>query len=568
MGARSKDVAGDLRAAQAALADDDDAAGALGLLLGAWRAVPDLALGDAIEVVGARAAHDIHLPQGVSVEDRDAAWLAAARDGDPVVRHALIAAISDTPAIETHVERCRALVGFRDPRVGKKLLAMLAEQRWPNLRVATFWLPMYTLLVDCGDPRVRAGFGQINWYPRLGRVSNRLQATFGARIAKVQARLETAYPDGTPTLPPAELAIVAAIAARAALPIAGTAGHTATERALLAAVYAAPAEDGPRAIYADFLQERGDPRGEFIALQLRADWQSPAWRDGPAAQRIAHLLAQHRARWLGPLASCLAASKFARGFLDGGALQKGYQAPAPPSDPMWTTVTAIAGGIPATDRDPMPVLASAQQLDAAALISLAKLASPPPLASLGWRSPSPDWNPVNGYAQKTRVAIEAFARVLPRLPALRYLTLEGLGWEAMTPAQLVWPWRGTSIRTLRITATVAMLGPWLAAAAGSTLDELELFGDSAAWRINLVRDRNGVLGKLALKGGFRRDRFPAELETICAAIEVVPPGELTELELATPKEAWTQVHRRRMARALAMHPRLVTRITHYTPPNR
>lgn len=39
------------------------------------------------------------------------------------------------------------------------------------------------------------------------------------------------------------------------------------EDAMLAAIDAAPDDDGPRSIYADWLQERGDPRGEFIALQ-------------------------------------------------------------------------------------------------------------------------------------------------------------------------------------------------------------------------------------------------------------------------------------------------------------
>lgn len=43
---------------------------------------------------------------------------------------------------------------------------------------------------------------------------------------------------------------------------------SAEEDAMLAAIEAAPDEDGPRLVYADWLQQRGDPRGEFIALQL------------------------------------------------------------------------------------------------------------------------------------------------------------------------------------------------------------------------------------------------------------------------------------------------------------
>ncbi|HEY0251736.1 MAG TPA: TIGR02996 domain-containing protein, partial [Kofleriaceae bacterium] len=40
------------------------------------------------------------------------------------------------------------------------------------------------------------------------------------------------------------------------------------EQDLLAAIRADPDDDAPRAIYADLLAERGDPRGELIHLQL------------------------------------------------------------------------------------------------------------------------------------------------------------------------------------------------------------------------------------------------------------------------------------------------------------
>lgn len=42
------------------------------------------------------------------------------------------------------------------------------------------------------------------------------------------------------------------------------------ERAFLAAIAAAPDDDAPRLMYADWLMERGDPRGEFIRYQVTA----------------------------------------------------------------------------------------------------------------------------------------------------------------------------------------------------------------------------------------------------------------------------------------------------------
>ena len=43
---------------------------------------------------------------------------------------------------------------------------------------------------------------------------------------------------------------------------------TETERGLLQAILEEIDGDTPRLVYADFLEERGDPRGEFIRLQV------------------------------------------------------------------------------------------------------------------------------------------------------------------------------------------------------------------------------------------------------------------------------------------------------------
>lgn len=99
---------------------------------------------------------------------------------------------------------------------------------------------------------------------------------------------------------------------------------------LLAAIYANPADDGPRAVYADALIERGDPRGEFIALQL-------ANRDD-ARQR--ELLQRHEQAWTAPICS---AATFRRGFVsrvavDGDTLHV--------DDPAWATVEHIDGEFP------------------------------------------------------------------------------------------------------------------------------------------------------------------------------------------------------------------------------
>jgi uncharacterized protein (TIGR02996 family) len=79
-----------------------------------------------------------------------------------------------------------------------------------------------------------------------------------------------------------------------------------TEAELLAAIYADPGDDAARAVYADWLQERGDPRGELIAMQL-------AGRVGPR-ERL--LLERHERTWLGALEPIVSYSGlvFCRGF--------------------------------------------------------------------------------------------------------------------------------------------------------------------------------------------------------------------------------------------------------------
>ena len=81
----------------------------------------------------------------------------------------------------------------------------------------------------------------------------------------------------------------------------------ARELALLAAIAERPRELGPRSVYADWLQQRGDPHGEFIVLQLRAA-QGPL---GPAGEaRVCELLDAHEHTWLGKLGRVVVGESF------------------------------------------------------------------------------------------------------------------------------------------------------------------------------------------------------------------------------------------------------------------
>src|SRR5688572_9698643 len=75
--------------------------------------------------------------------------------------------------------------------------------------------------------------------------------------------------------------------------------------AFLRAARANPTDDLPRLVYADWLDEHGDPPGEFVRVQLeleprRHDLHDPHVR--ALLDREHDLLDAHRAEWLGPFA--------------------------------------------------------------------------------------------------------------------------------------------------------------------------------------------------------------------------------------------------------------------------
>jgi uncharacterized protein (TIGR02996 family) len=93
------------------------------------------------------------------------------------------------------------------------------------------------------------------------------------------------------------------------------------EEALLDAIYAAPDDDAPRQVYADALTERGDPRGEFITLQL-ARARGPVSAEQLRRERELSNVAEHRVAWARPFSQS-GDCHFSRGFPDTIKLERG-----------------------------------------------------------------------------------------------------------------------------------------------------------------------------------------------------------------------------------------------------
>lgn len=117
--------------------------------------------------------------------------------------------------------------------------------------------------------------------------------------------------------------------------------------ALFSAVWADPKNDAPRAVLADVLSGQGDPRGEFITLQL-----SHARGEGTAASRKREraLLAEHQTSWVGPIAPLIEATHvtFERGFVVECRLRMVKEARAPKRHAAWATVErfSVSEGAP------------------------------------------------------------------------------------------------------------------------------------------------------------------------------------------------------------------------------
>lgn len=115
-----------------------------------------------------------------------------------------------------------------------------------------------------------------------------------------------------------------------------------TRESLFANVWASPNEDAPREVLADWLIEHGDPRGEYIGLQL-ARARGSATPETRRRERA--LLKQHQREWLGPIAPFVRPTSvtFERGFVVGCTLRFVKEADDSATfHPAWSTVKRFA----------------------------------------------------------------------------------------------------------------------------------------------------------------------------------------------------------------------------------
>ncbi len=293
----------------------------LAMVVEAWRAWPLVELAEL-----AVAADRRERAAGPLVGDRESQeqWLAIAQDPTALQRGWLVDEIGTSRAAVS-LERIQLIAGLpRDPRDAPALLALARAPMHTSREHRRFWTTVVQLLHQLADARVHAVLPELTTRLVDTEFDQYLSGKLNAIASRPPYRI---WPKATPR----ELELIARIATRL--------GGGVIEKTMdhfFADVWAHPLDDGPREVFADWLIQRGDPRGEFINLQLA---KARGSEDGAKRERV--LLVEHGRGWLGPLEPVISNQyTFERGFLFRCKLSWRKLAAAPHlfKHPAWATV--------------------------------------------------------------------------------------------------------------------------------------------------------------------------------------------------------------------------------------
>lgn len=296
-------MAVDLKKAKAQLAakKPEDA---LSTLLAAWRACHDSTLGDAIDRVSAL----ISRPElKGSAKKRHEEFLELAKKKDPADIGRLYAFLGEGQIAHLVAELEVIEELPPDPRFTARALQLLQKPAATSSSSFPAWRRLFNQLTRNEDLRAIAPLKALDFLAILGANQEYSASFFEERKAKTLAALEKVK---APSLSAADAAVVKEL-------LGDQKAATRDVSSLEAAVYAAPLDDAPRMVLADALLEKGDPRGEFISLQLQASKRrltaEERWKEYD-------LLEEHRDTWLGPLKLALDewndVVHFRNGFVD------------------------------------------------------------------------------------------------------------------------------------------------------------------------------------------------------------------------------------------------------------
>jgi uncharacterized protein (TIGR02996 family) len=319
----------ELEQARVAMATENWGA-ALDVLLAGWLARRAPRIADVIDRVSSRLPHEP--VRGKTVKARTESWLALAGRRSPRDVGSILA----TPwpkKWQDCVPLVEALGGYPDdPRIAVALASIVQATPTDSWASIAFYRPLLALIGRIRDPRTK---------PMLAADLAKAKTRFWDQRQRPVVQSTHDALDEAPMLESLEEAALARLEAFFASEVKAEQSSEKNEADFLAAIYAAPDDDTPRAVYADWLTERGDPRGEFITLQLS--------RSEATRKRENALLKKHGRAWAGELDRVVdkEGRVFRRGFLTEVVVLRDPTRDGVPQVialPEWQLVATIAQG--------------------------------------------------------------------------------------------------------------------------------------------------------------------------------------------------------------------------------
>lgn len=497
------------------LVRDEQWAEALEVLLADFRATPAHGIAAAIRAVDARALVTTPVTFGASDGARAKKILARIPVATAAERGRILDEIKAF-RLAIRLERIEAMRASHgdDPRISDIVCAIaehVVTQR--SSKFPEVWPRLWALIEQSGGIRERIlalpPGANSPWPPEPGSYE------------AARAHALSVIPE-TPVLADAERACY-----REIVQLAGSL-HARDERRerertnLLAAIYADPAATGPKAVYADWLQQHGDPRGEFIALQLASD-------SFTAKERA--LIRLHDKDWRHPFGPGAGHVEYRDGF----PIRAAYHTGPIDEDPAWATVVS-ATSVPASDRAHVPMLTELRELGDGDVYQLTRLTRPLAVTSLHWRqSPQLPWN--TGLAQ-----VDVFDELdrITVLPALRTLHLVRWVTRRSQIERVLASKLGRQLEHLSVDLAVADLAHVVELLAPLELETATLLVGPAVLK----------LAGTTLTGRLDGRNHAPELAQLLAELERLPAGRITSVELEPDTLANVEELAARLRRAL------------------
>lgn len=508
-----------LAAAERALGNGDDEA-ALAALLDAWRACRSPQIAGLVERISTRL--EARLPQitGEKRADIQAAWLAVAKQQRPADLPRLLASLTNTFWRSTDAAaRLRAIDRWPlDPRAASGAIRNLETIPFHATSTKPFWQALIEFAAFHGDLRTAEALESLA--TRMDKIL-RSQYTDLSAIRRWFAKQMTAAAVEIRTRN--ELPLDREMSAACDRIAKKIATSTDPGERLFAEICARPDDDQPRLVYADYLQERHDPRGELIALQL----------SGTDLERQEKLIAAHAKTWLGPVApiAWIEGTHFDRGFPSEIWLNDARNVDAVErvvGHSVWATVRRLhLVGFPKLPTELLrhPTLRSLRHLSVheepmVELMSWDKV----PYTSLGLDD--------KFSAANRRTILDGAAK----LSALRAIEFDGSYFESSDHLRwLLDSSIGKHLERLVVSCESAGLENWIALATKLPLSSFR-FGDRVTWAgwLDFTRDSKRRLSIAhAHIGGGRPYRASNELTFTALANHLanLPAGSLTRLRV-------------------------------------